>query len=189
MDVIQAAEDKPELAQPLALAAEEEAIGRVLRESQTYESLLVYQNPDNFNPGEMENLFVPASLGGRSAQSIEAAVKRQLERGYRYGPDSRLEVFDILFVRVYPPGDYAEAQTRERWYLPVILEDGTRVVERNPFLGRTKLPIPCERSMAAGWCSRPLRLTRGKILRQAYLNHAVMVGLPDVRGGEPVFAP
>lgn len=126
---------RPAALLPVPIQPAEEAIRKVLYESQVYESLIAYRNPKMFSRAELHRLFVPTKLGGKSAAQIESAVGRQVSLGYRYGDDAKLELFEVLHVRVLPPGDYAEARTREKWYLPVYNEEGSRVLHRNPFLG------------------------------------------------------
>jgi hypothetical protein len=65
---------------------------------------------------------------------VKAAVQRLHQKGLRYGPESRLERFDFTYVRIFAPGDYAEAGTIERWYVP-LYENGKLVLNRNVYLG------------------------------------------------------
>ena len=53
--------------------------------------------------------------GGKAVPAIEAAVDRLRKRGWRYADESRVEVFDFRYVRVFSPRDYAEEGTSERW--------------------------------------------------------------------------
>jgi DNA-binding winged helix-turn-helix (wHTH) protein len=116
-------------------AIEESTIRGVLRDSQTFESLNVYVNPERFRRQELARYFVMPEFGGKAAQNIEAAVARQLQRGLHYGSDSKLLSFEVLNVRIPAPGDYAEVRTRERWYLPSYRSDGTRAPEKSPYFG------------------------------------------------------
>ena len=63
----------------------------------------------------------------------KAAVDRLRKRGWRYADESRVEVFDFRYVRVFSPRDYAEVGTSERWYVPTVRADGSRVEDRNVY--------------------------------------------------------
>lgn len=114
--------------------ADEAAIKRVLRDSQVYETLTLYVDPSKFDPSKLNEYWLPEERGGREIVEVRASVRRLFQEGRRYGPESRLERFDFTYVKVYAPGDYAEAGTIERWYLP-LYQGGKIVPDRNVFLG------------------------------------------------------
>jgi hypothetical protein len=46
-----------------------------------------------------------------------------------------MEIFDFRYVRIFSPRDYVEVGTSERWYVPTMWADGSRVQNRNVYLG------------------------------------------------------
>jgi len=113
----------------------EQQVRQAVYDSQVFETTTIYGKPKAFNRSQLSKYWVPIEQGGRAVPKIEAAVQRQLKRGVHYGSESKVETFDFIFVKILPPGDYAEVRTRERWYVPVFREDGTRVTDRAPYLG------------------------------------------------------
>src|SRR5262249_18434952 len=73
--------------------------------------------------------------GGKEIKQVEAAIDRLLTNHWHFGSDSRCELFEFRYARVFAPGDYAEVGTIERWHIPRIREDGTLVEEFNVNLG------------------------------------------------------
>lgn len=110
--------------------ADEATIRRMLQESQLYECRVLYTNPQAFNRSKMSRYWVAAEQGGKAVVDIEATIANLLNKGLRYGSDLRLELFDIRSIRVFAPGDYAEVETTERWYLPVYRKNGERFWDR-----------------------------------------------------------
>jgi DNA-binding winged helix-turn-helix (wHTH) protein len=115
-------------------AADEAEVKRVVRESQVFETLTLYTKPESFEPGQLEKYWLPEDLGGQEISRVEAAVQRLRQKDQRYGLESRLERFDFTYVRIFAPGEYAEAGTMERWYVP-LYENGKPVLNRNVYLG------------------------------------------------------
>lgn len=115
-------------------AADEAEVKRTVRDSQVFETLTFYTNPESFEASQLEKYWLPADLGGQEISRVTAAVQRLRQKGQRYGPESRLERFDFTYVRIFAPGDYAEAGTIERWYVP-LYENGKLVLNRNVYLG------------------------------------------------------
>jgi hypothetical protein len=109
---------------------EELEVKRVVKESQLYETLTIYTNPDSFDKSKLSQYWVPVELGGKEIKNVEAAVDRLLKKGWRYETASRVELFEYRYVKVFAPGDYAEVGTIERWYLPTCKEDGSRCLIR-----------------------------------------------------------
>jgi hypothetical protein len=59
-----------------------------------------------------------------------------MSKKWRYDKTSKAEVFEFRYSKIFAPGDYGEAGTIERWYLPTVnQDDGTRVQDKNVFLG------------------------------------------------------
>lgn len=116
--------------------SDEAEVMRVVKESQIYETLGIYTHPEAFDRGQLSRFWVSVEQGGKATAAIEAAVERLRKRGWRYADDSRVEVFDFRYVRIFSPRDYAEVGTSERWYVPTVwAETNVRVENRNVYLG------------------------------------------------------
>lgn len=115
--------------------SDEAEVMRVVKESQVYETLGIYTNPEAFDRSQMNRYWLPVEQGGKAIPPIEASVARLRKNGWRYSSESRLEIFDFRYVRVFSPRDYAEAGTSERWFVPTVRADGSRVENRNVYLG------------------------------------------------------
>ena len=115
--------------------SDEAEVRRVVKESQVYETLGIYTHPETFDRNQLDKFWMSVAQGGKAVPAIEAAVGRLRQRGWRYADESRLEIFDFRYVRIFSPRDYAEAGTSERWYVPTVWADGSRVQNRNVYLG------------------------------------------------------
>ncbi|HLL15812.1 MAG TPA: winged helix-turn-helix domain-containing protein [Pyrinomonadaceae bacterium] len=116
--------------------SDEAEVMRVVKESQIYETLGIYVRPETFDQSQLDKYWLPAEKGGKAVTAVQAAVERLRKRGWRYADDSRMEIFDFRYVRIFSPRDYAEVGTSERWYVPTVwANDGKRVENRNVYLG------------------------------------------------------
>lgn len=115
--------------------SDEAAVRRLVEESQKYESLTIYANPTAFDEPHLPDYWLAPELGGKEILKINSSLRRLQEKGLHYGRESRSERFDIRYVRVFSPRDYAEVGTTERWFLPLYRADGSRVEGRNEYLG------------------------------------------------------
>lgn len=122
--------DRSELDSP-ADAAE---VKRVVEESQVFESLTLYTNPDAVTEANIAKYWLPAEAGGKEIVTLKGKVQGLRNRERRYGPESRVERFEFTYIRILAPGDRARAGTIERWYLPMY-ENGNRVADTNSYLG------------------------------------------------------
>ncbi|HEX8397653.1 MAG TPA: hypothetical protein VF644_10235 [Pyrinomonadaceae bacterium] len=114
--------------------SDEDQIRKVVRDSQFYESLTIYTNPNTFDKNLLTQFWVPADKGGVAILKVNASVQRLKKAGWHYGKGSENEVFTIRSVRIRPPGDIAEVRTQERWYLPLVDEEERAVPNRNPII-------------------------------------------------------
>src|SRR5215467_88299 len=115
------------------LPFEEQEVKRVVTESQVYETLTIYTDPKSFDSSQLAEYWVPEQLGGKEIKVVQTAVNHLLEQGWRYEKGSRVELFQFRYIKVFAPGDHAEAGTIERWYIPTCREDGSRVLDKNVF--------------------------------------------------------
>jgi DNA-binding winged helix-turn-helix (wHTH) protein len=111
-----------------------------VKESQLFETLTVYTDPKGFDRKQLSKYWVPEAEGGKEIKEVEASVNRLLEKHWHYAVESKCELFEFRYARVYAPGDYAEVGTIERWHLPLHNDDESPVLERNFNLG----PIPID---------------------------------------------
>lgn len=119
--------------------SDEEEIKKLVEESQIYESLTMYVSPNDFDEKKLTEYWLPEELGGKEIVKVKASLKRLRDKGLRYGSESKSERFEIRYVRVFSPRDYAEMGTIERWFLPMYRMDGSRVEGRNEYLGPYKV--------------------------------------------------
>lgn len=110
-------------------------IKKVVRDSQIYEDLTLYTSPQVPGPEVLYKYWLPVDEGGKEITNVINSVKRLQSKDWHYGKESRIEVFDFIYVRIFAPGNYAEAGTLERWYLPLYQSNETRVPDRNVYLG------------------------------------------------------
>jgi DNA-binding winged helix-turn-helix (wHTH) protein len=121
--------------QQIRSPSDEAEVMRVVKESQMLETLKIYTHPESFDHSQLDKYWLSAEQGGKAIAQIEAAVKHLRDKGWRYSDDSRLDIFDFRYVRIFSPRDYAEVGTSERWYVPTVRADGSRVENRNVYLG------------------------------------------------------
>ncbi len=121
---------KTEISSPADVAE----IKNAVRESQVYETLTLYENPNSFEKDQLNKYWLPAELGGKEISEVAAAIDRLRRKGQFYGKESKLERFEFTYVRIFALGDAAEAGTIEKWYVP-LYQDGNLVPNRNVFLG------------------------------------------------------
>ncbi|HUY90658.1 MAG TPA: hypothetical protein VMV10_18115 [Pirellulales bacterium] len=128
--------------------ADDAAVKRAVRESQIIEATRIYADPESFDPGLLSVHWVAPELGGRATENIEASVARLMTRGWRYGHESRPEIFEFRRVALFGAGDepdYAEVHTREKWFLPVYDKSGDLIANRNMFLGPFQIDYTLQR--------------------------------------------
>lgn len=108
-------------------------LGRAVYDAQIFENLQLYCKPESFQSEELEQHFVPVREGGEAAKQVIAAVRRQLDGGFRYGPESKLDVFEVLRSSINPVDATGNVKVRESWYLPTYRNDGSRVAEKRAY--------------------------------------------------------
>lgn len=114
---------------------DEAEIKRVVKESQMFEFLTLDTAPVAADESLLSKYWVPAEQGGKEIQNVRTSMTKLLSKGWHYGKDSRVELFDFRYVRVFSPKDYAEAGTSERWYLPMRHADESLVENKNVYYG------------------------------------------------------
>lgn len=120
-------------------AFDETEIRRVVRDSQFFETLNLYTDPKSAKREDLEKYWLPAEQGGKEINQVLAALKRLQGSGWHYGKESKCEMFEFATVNILAQEDYAEIETIERWYIPTYRDDGSRVLERNVYIGPQKM--------------------------------------------------
>jgi hypothetical protein len=109
-------------------------VRRVVEESQAFESLTLYTNPDTVTEAQFGKYWLPAEVGGKEILMVRAKVQGLRDKQRRYGRESRVERFEVTRIKILAPGDLARVETLERWYLPMY-ENGNRLADINAYLG------------------------------------------------------
>jgi hypothetical protein len=120
-------------------AFEENEIKRVVKDSQFFETLSMYTDPKSAKKEDFEKYWLPSEQGGKEINEVLASVERLRGKGWHYGMESKCEIFEFSTVNILAQKDYAEVETIERWYIPTYRDDGSRVLERNVYLGPMKM--------------------------------------------------
>lgn len=118
--------------------SDKEEIRKVVNDSQLNEMLVIYVSPSSFDKSLLTKYWVPENKGGKAIIQVESSVRRLVDRGWHYDKESANEQLDIWSMIVFAPGDVADVRTRERWYAPMVDEEGRIVKERDSILA-----FPC----------------------------------------------
>lgn len=113
----------------------EAEIRRVVKESQLYESLVVYKNPSSFNEESLDKYWT-AELDINSnydRQKIREAVRKMDADGRRYGDETRCEQFEFQSIEINRDENLAVVKTLEKWFIAVYFDDGT--LQKNKTVG------------------------------------------------------
>lgn len=110
-------------------------IRRVVEESQKYESLVIYRNPDNLDESKIKEYWLGEQEFGAEVdiRRIRAGIDRLKRDGKRYGPETKNEQFEFQFVEINKDRDFATVKTLERWFISEYQTDGTLI--RNKTVG------------------------------------------------------
>lgn len=119
--------------QPLTagLPHERQSVKNPLREILLYE-IEIYKTPNKVDMSSFTDYWVPEEKGGKAIIKVKTAIRRLKDNGLYYGTETNNSELTFTTIQIFPSGDYAEVQTRERWYLPLYNSKGQRVTTRNP---------------------------------------------------------
>lgn len=107
---------------------DEEEIRRVVKDSQLFESLVLYQNPTSFDENKLKEYWiVEPHKTDLDAARIEKGARNLREKGTRYGRETKCERFDFVSAEINENGDYAVVKTIESWFVAIYRNDGTLV--------------------------------------------------------------
>ena len=112
---------------------DDEAIRSVVRDSQMYESLVLYKEPANFTESDLDKYWTTELdiNSNYDRARIRTAVEKLVAENRQYGAETKCERFDFQSVEVNANGDYAIAKTLESWFVALYQTDGTLIKNRN----------------------------------------------------------
>lgn len=113
----------------------EEEIKRVVKESQLYESLVIYKNPKSFNEASLDKYWT-AELEINSnydRQRIREAVQKMNAESRQYGDGTKCEQFEFQSIEINQDKNLAVVKTLEKWFIAVYFDDGT--LQKNKTVG------------------------------------------------------
>lgn len=112
-----------------------EEIQRVVKESQMYESLVLYKDPAAFREADLDRYWTTElDLNSNyDRQHIRAGVRKLLDKGLRYGSETKCEQFEFQSVEVNTRKDMAVVKTLEKWFIAVYSSNGD--LKENKFVG------------------------------------------------------
>jgi DNA-binding winged helix-turn-helix (wHTH) protein len=114
--------------------ADEAEVKRVVKESQVFETLGIYVNPNGFDETKLNEYWLPAEQGGKAILQVNKQIASLRGKGRHFGEESELRQFEFRDVRIHAGREYAEVRTEEKWYVPLYEADGSRVMDKNPIL-------------------------------------------------------
>jgi hypothetical protein len=129
---------------PVALAAAfylgmfliQRSVRTAVEDSQKYQFLHLYTAPSQVRDADLSRAYwVPATQGGKEIENVRTSLNRLRQRGFHYGPESKLLALDVRYVRVALFSRDATVGTTEKWFLPLYEETGVVVPGKNPTLG------------------------------------------------------
>lgn len=114
---------------------EEDRVRRVVQDSQMYESLVLYKEPESFREEDLDKYWT-AELDLNSnldRKRIRTGVQNLVEKGLHYGNETKCEQFEFQSVEVDAKNEMALVKTLEKWFIAVYRKDGS--LEKNKYVG------------------------------------------------------
>lgn len=115
---------------------EEDEVRRVVKESQMYESLVLYKDPPSFKETDLYKYWMAEQLdtsANYDRNRIKGSVKKLFDENQRYGEGTKCEQFEFQSVIINESSNYAVVKTLEKWFLAVYFTDGT--LQKNKYVG------------------------------------------------------
>ena len=111
---------------------DEEAIKRVVNDSQMYESLVLYKTPTTYSELELDKYWTPELRTNVNYDRVRIrdAAKKMVAEGHRYGGESKCEQFEFQALDINKDGETAIVKTLEKWFVAVYQNDGTLLKNR-----------------------------------------------------------
>jgi len=99
----------------------EAEIRKLITESQSFESLALYEDPTAYNEKDLDKYWTPEAdspPNGDHAR-IRANWQGMLSKGQHYGPESKCERLDFEWIKLNAAGDFATVRTLEKWSVAI----------------------------------------------------------------------
>ena len=106
---------------------DENQIRQVIEDSQKFESLVLYRNPQIVTDSHFKNYWLPET-GFKTELDItriRAGIRRLVNEGKYYGHESKCEQFEFQSVEINEAKDFAVVRTLEKWFIAEYFTDGT----------------------------------------------------------------
>ena len=112
---------------------DEAEVKGIVKDSQVYESLVLYREPASFREGDLDKFWTPEININFNYDrgKIRKAVEKLVEDGRRYGDETKCEQFDFQSVEVNASGDTALVKTLEKWFIAEYRSDGTLIKNKH----------------------------------------------------------
>jgi DNA-binding winged helix-turn-helix (wHTH) protein len=113
----------------------EDEIRRVVKDSQFYESLVLYKNPLSFSEKDLDKYWTPElDINSNSdRQKIRDAIASLLKENKKYGDETKCEKFEFESIELNKDTNFATVRTLEKWLVAVYGGDGT--LQKNKTVG------------------------------------------------------
>ena len=104
----------------------------MVKESQLFESLVLYKDPVSFKETDLDKFWTPELdvNSNYDRGTIRQAAAKLVDEGKRYGDETKCEQFDFQSVEVNANKDMAVVKTLEKWFIAVYGADGKPIKNR-----------------------------------------------------------
>ncbi len=111
----------------------EAEIRAAVKESQMFESLVLYKNPADFREGSLDQFWTKEVDGEPNSdrRRIRDSVAKLVSDDRRYGDETKCEKFEIQFVRINDAKNFADVRTLEKWFIAEYSGDGKLLKNRS----------------------------------------------------------
>ena len=105
---------------------EEESVRRTVKESQIFESLVLYRDPGMVHEQDLKRFWLADSdeTPNHDWKRIRDSVERMQKEGLRYGDGTKLEQFDFQSIEIDKNRALARVRTLEKWFIAIYGSDG-----------------------------------------------------------------
>ncbi len=102
-------------------------VRRVVKESQLYESMVLYKNPQAFQETDLDKYWTNEIDGSMNFDRgrIRQSVEKLLAENRKYGDETKYERFDFQSVEINTTRDQATARVLEKWQVANYSFDNT----------------------------------------------------------------
>jgi DNA-binding winged helix-turn-helix (wHTH) protein len=113
--------------------SDDDEVRRVVRESQMFESLVIYRDPASFKESDLDKYWTTETdpNSNYDREHIRTSVRKMIADGRRYGSESKNEQFDFQTVDVAVDSQMAVVKTLEKWFIAEYKTDGTLIRNKN----------------------------------------------------------